>query len=258
MKPDRKVDPLNTSSLIERARERELPSHVAVIMDGNGRWATKRDLPRTAGHQAGAQAAERLIRFAGRELGLKYLTLYSFSTENWARPTAEVNFLMDLLERFISDKLSEFQREGVRVLVSGDLNRLSSALHKTVSDAIEATSGNNRLVLNVALNYGARQEIVRACRTLADRIRSGDLQPSQIDERVVSDLLYTAQIPDPDLIIRTGGEMRLSNFLLWQAAYAELHFTSTLWPDFTSAEFLQAILDYQHRDRRFGTVPEGG
>lgn len=243
-------------TLIEHVKERGLPHHVALIMDGNGRWAKRRDLPRTAGHQAGAQAAERLIRFVGGRLGLQYLTLYAFSTENWARPAAEVDFLMDLLDRFITEKLAEFRREGVRVLVSGDLDRLSPSLHATVDSAIERTADNDRLTLNVALNYGARQEIVRACQTLADRIRAGDLDPAGIDEHVIADLLYTAQIPDPDLIIRTSGEMRLSNFLLWQAAYAELHFTSTLWPDFTPAEFLQVISTYQNRERRFGAVME--
>ena len=239
---------------IELIRERGLPQHVAVIMDGNGRWAKQRDLPRTAGHQAGAQAAERLIRFARRQLGLKHLTLYAFSTENWARPTGEVDFLMDLLDQFIAEKLAEFEREEVRIVVSGDLARLPSTLQEHVRNAIERTAGNSALVLNVALNYGSRQEIVRACRKIAERAASGKVDPAKIDEQMFSSFLYTAQIPDPDLIIRTSGEMRLSNFLLWQAAYTELYFTDTLWPDFGEDELVSAIAQYQERDRRYGAV----
>jgi len=239
---------------IELIRERGLPQHVAVIMDGNGRWAKQRDLPRTAGHQAGTQAAERLIRFARRQLGLKHLTLYAFSTENWARPTGEVDFLMDLLDQFIAEKLAEFEREEVRIVVSGDLARLPSTLQEHVRNAIERTAGNSALVLNVALNYGSRQEIVRACRKIAERAASGKVDPAKIDEQMFSSFLYTAQIPDPDLIIRTSGEMRLSNFLLWQAAYTELYFTDTLWPDFGEDELVSAIAQYQERDRRYGAV----
>jgi len=239
---------------IELIRERGLPQHVAVIMDGNGRWAKQRDLPRTAGHQAGTQAAERLIRFARRQLGLKHLTLYAFSTENWARPTGEVDFLMDLLDQFIAEKLAEFEREEVRIVVLGDLARLPSTLQKHVRNAIERTAGNSALVLNVALNYGSRQEIVRACRKIAERAASGKVDPAKIDEQMFSSFLYTAQIPDPDLIIRTSGEMRLSNFLLWQAAYTELYFTDTLWPDFGEDELVSAIAQYQERDRRYGAV----
>lgn len=225
-------------------------------MDGNGRWANKRDLPRTAGHQAGAQAAERLIRFAGNQLGLQYLTLYAFSTENWTRPKGEVDFLMDLLDRFIAEKLSEFKREGVRVMVSGDILALPIALQKQVNKAIERTTKNSRLVLNVALNYGAREEITRSCQKIAQQVSSGNVDPGQIDEKLIASSLYTAQIPDPDLIIRTSGEMRLSNFLLWQAAYAELFFTDTLWPDFGPQELIAAICQYQERERRYGSVKE--
>ena len=243
--------------LIEHVKERDLPQHVAVIMDGNGRWAKKRDLPRTAGHQAGVQSTERLIRFAGRDLGLSYLTLFAFSTENWARPTTEIDFIMELLDRFITEKLAEFKREGVRVIVSGDPTPLPDKLRKRVSGAVKETAENSRLVLNIALNYGARQEIARACRQIANRVRSGEVDPLQIDEHTIASFLYTAQIPDPDLIIRTSGEMRLSNFLLWQAAYTELYFTNTLWPDFGPEELLRAIAQYQDRERRYGAVEEG-
>ncbi|HDL86524.1 MAG TPA: isoprenyl transferase [Candidatus Acetothermia bacterium] len=246
----------NIATLIELIRERGLPKHVAIIMDGNGRWASKRDLPRTAGHQAGVQTAERIIRFAGRELGLRHLTLYAFSTENWARPATEINFIMDLLDKFITEKLAEFEREGVRVIVSGDPTPLPNNLQQRVRDAIEQTAKNSRLVLNIALNYGARQEIVRACRMIAERVASGEVDSAKIDEQTIASSLYTAQIPDPDLIIRTSGEMRLSNFLLWQAAYTELHFTDTLWPDFGPDELVRAIAQYQDRERRYGAVKE--
>ncbi len=244
--------------LIERVKQGGLPRHIALIMDGNGRWAKARGLPRTAGHQAGAQAAERLIRFAGRELGLEYLTLYAFSTENWSRPKEEVDFLMDLLDRFIAEKLREFVEEGVRLTVLGDLSPLPPRLRKTVEDAVTATADNSKLYLNVALNYGSRQEILRACRTLAAAAASGRLDPDAIGEEALAGSLYTADIPDPDLIIRTSGEKRLSNFLLWQAAYAELYFTPILWPDFTPEELLRAIETYQRRKRRFGRVEEEG
>jgi undecaprenyl diphosphate synthase len=244
------------STLIERVKERELPRHIALIMDGNGRWAKGRDLPRTAGHQAGTQAAERLIRFVGQQLGLPYLTLFAFSTENWNRPAAEIDFIMDLLDRFISEKLSEFEKEGVRVVVSGDIERLPESLQQAITNAIHTTANNDRLVLNVALNYGAREEIVRACRDIACTVMKEGIDPATIDKDTVTRALYTREIPDPDLIIRTSGEMRLSNFLLWQAAYAELYFTTTLWPDFTPAELLRAITAYQERERRFGIVEE--
>jgi len=242
--------------MIERIQKAGLPDHVAIIMDGNGRWAKARGLPRTAGHQAGTQAAERLIRFATRDLGLRYLTLYAFSTENWSRPTEEVDFLLDLLDRFITEKLREFVEEGVHLTVLGDLTPLSPRLRETVERAIAATADNTKLHLNVALNYGARQEIIRACRALAKAAAQGELDPGAIGEEEITAALYTARIPDPDLIIRTSGEMRLSNFLLWQAAYTELYFTPTLWPDFTPEELMKAIEVYQQRERRFGGVSQ--
>jgi len=242
---------------IEEAKARGLPHHVAIIMDGNGRWAKQRGLVRTAGHQAGAQAAERLIRFVGRQLGLKYLTLFAFSVENWNRPPAEVDFLMDLLERFIAEKLQEFIGEGVRLFVSGDVKGLPVRVRETVARAIGETAKNDRLNLNIALNYGSRQEIISACQMIARAVQLGELDVKMVDSEVFSKFLYTKGIPDPDLVIRTSGEMRLSNFLLWQAAYSELYFTDTLWPDFAPEELLAAITSYQERDRRFGAVAEG-
>ncbi len=242
---------------IEEVKARGLPHHVAIIMDGNGRWAEQRGLVRTAGHQAGAQAAERLIRFVGRQLGLKYLTLFAFSVENWNRPAAEVDFLMDLLEQFIAEKLQEFIGEGVRLCVSGDVKGLPVRVRETIARAIGETAKNDRLNLNIALNYGSRQEILGACQMIVRAVQLGELDLKMLDLEVFSKFLYTKDIPDPDLIIRTSGEMRLSNFLLWQAAYSELHFTDTLWPDFAPEELLSAIAAYQERDRRFGAVPEG-
>ena len=239
-------------TLLDRVKAAGVPAHVGMIMDGNGRWATARGLPRNAGHQAGVRTAERLIRFAGRRLGLRHLTLYAFSTENWSRPEAEVSFLFDLLRRFIAEKLAEFVAEGVKVTVSGDAAELPPALREEVARATAATAGSDRLWLNVALNYGARREILRACQAAMRAAVAGTLRPDGLDEEAFSRLLYTDGMPDPDLIIRTSGEVRLSNFLLWQAAYAELHFTRTLWPDFTAAEFLSILSAYQERERRFG------
>jgi undecaprenyl diphosphate synthase len=243
---------MSTLTLIDRVKEAGVPQHVALIMDGNGRWAKARGLPRTAGHQAGATAAERLIRFVGRRLGLKHLTLFAFSVENWSRSEEEVTFLMGLLDRFIKEKLREFVEERVRLKVLGDVSALPERLRETVMDAVVATAAGDRLQLNVALNYGARQEILRACRRITQAVAEGRLRTEDLNLSSFSEFLYSDGIPDPDLIIRTSGELRLSNFLLWQAAYAELYFTDTLWPDFTPAELLSALTAYQKRERRFG------
>ena len=244
-------------TLVERVISAGLPRHVALIMDGNGRWATARGLPRTAGHQAGARAAERLIRFVGDRLGLRHMTLYAFSTENWTRPEAEVDYLMDLLEQFVDEKLEEFVTSGVRLHVAGDVDGLPASVRKTVRRAIEKTESGDRLHLTIALNYGSRQEIARACREIAIQVAQGTLSVSDVDEEAIARRLYVAQIPDPDLVIRTSGTVRLSNFLLWQAAYAELRFTETLWPDFTPAEFVKIIAEYHTRVRRYGGIEEG-
>jgi len=239
---------------LERLVEAGVPRHIALIMDGNGRWAAARGMARSAGHRAGADAAERLIRFAGEQLGIDYLTLYAFSTENWSRPEAEVSDLMELLRHFIEDKTDEFVHAGVRLRVLGDIDGLPAPLAETVRGAIRRTAVGEKLQLAIALNYGSRQEIVRACQRLAAELAADRLEPSAIDEDVFAGFLDTAGIPDPDLVIRTSGEARLSNFLLWQSAYAELFITDTYWPAFTPAELVGILAEYQRRERRFGGV----
>jgi len=243
-------------TLVEQVKAAGLPRHVAVIMDGNGRWAGARGLPRAAGHQAGAHSAEDLIRFCVRKLGLEHLTLYAFSSENWSRPDEEVNYLMDLLERFIDDKLREFTEAGIRLRTAGDLDELPPRVRDVVAHAIRETKKGDGLQLTVAINYGARQEIARAVQCVCEDVASGKITLGEATERAISDRLDLAGLPDPDLIIRTGGEMRLSNFLLWQSVYSELYFTDIPWPDFIPAEFVRAIAEFQRRDRRYGAVKE--
>lgn len=240
----------------ERRNDQPLPCHVAVIMDGNGRWAEARKLPRIAGHRSGAKRAEELIRFAGGELNLPYLTLFALSAENWRRPKSEVDFLIQLLDQFIAAKLEEFVASNVKFLVIGDISVFPASLQRTIEYAIASTAGNSGLVLSVALNYGGRQEIIRACCKVNAEITAGTIDPKRLDMATFRSYLYAPHIPDPELIIRTGGEQRVSNFLLWQLAYTELYFTETMWPDFTAKEFLQAISDFQTRQRRFGVTEE--
>jgi undecaprenyl diphosphate synthase len=225
-------------------------------MDGNGRWATRRGLPRTAGHEAGARAAENLLRFIVRETDVEVITLFAFSTENWRRPASEVRFLMDLLRRFIGKRIGELAREEIRLRVSGDLLRLPGDLRQTVLDTVQRTKANRKLIVNVALNYGGRSDIVRACRAIADAVRRGRLTTDDVDEARFSAELDSGGLPDPDLVIRTGGERRLSNFMLWQVAYAELIFSEVLWPDFGPNDFVQAVEEFRSRERRFGGVAE--
>ena len=239
-------------TLLERIKRERLPEHVALIMDGNGRWAVARGLPRTAGHRAGADAAERIVRFAGDRIGLRHLTLFAFSSENWTRPRTEVDFLMDLLQQFIEDQGAEFVEAGIRLHVAGDVDALPQPLRETVRRVVRETAAGDAMHVTVALNYGGRQDLVRACARIAEDVVAGRVAPSAIDEEAVAARLHTAGIPDPDLVIRTSGEMRLSNFLLWQSAYAELYFTETLWPDFAPADLVRAIDAYQRRDRRYG------
>ncbi|MGB2982473.1 MAG: polyprenyl diphosphate synthase [Candidatus Bipolaricaulia bacterium] len=241
-------------TFLERIKEGRLPQHVALIMDGNGRWAEARGLPRTAGHRAGADAAERLVRFAGERIGLKYLTLFAFSSENWLRPRDEVEFLMDLLQQLIEEKTGEFVEAGIRLRIAGDLDTLPQPLRETVERSVRQTASGDEMHLTVAINYGGRQDLVQACARIAGDIEAGRLTPDLIDERAIGSRLHTAEIPDPDLIVRTSGELRLSNFLLWQAAYAELYFTDALWPDFTPAELILAIDQFQQRERRYGGI----
>ena len=239
-------------TLVERVTEVGVPRHVALIMDGNGRWAAARGLPRAAGHRAGAEAAERLVRFVGHRLGIEYLTLFAFSMENWSRPPAEVDDLMELLRHFIDEKVEDFVDAGIRLRVIGEIGGLPPRLADTVEGAIHRTEAGEKLHLTIALNYGSRQEIVRACRAIGCELATGALTQTDIDEEVIANRLYTTEIPDPDLVIRTSGETRLSNFLLWQAAYAELHFTKTCWPGFTPAEFVRILAAFQRCERRFG------
>jgi len=224
-----------------------VPVHVAIIMDGNGRWATQRGLPRLAGHRAGTENI-RPITFKAAELGIRYLTLWAFSTENWRRPRDEVEGLMQILSEVIERETEELHRHGAQLRHIGSLEGLSPSLQRQIHEAIELTKHNDRIVLTIAFNYGGRAELVRAIRCIV----AEGVPPEMIDEATVERYLYTAGMPDPDLIIRTSGELRTSNFFLWQAAYAEYYFTPTLWPDFTPEEFERAIRDFQRRERRFG------
>ena len=237
----------------ERTREipSQVPLHVAIIMDGNGRWARARGLPRLAGHRAGVDNLRRVLE-AASEFGIRYLTIYAFSTENWSRPPDEVRGLMNILEDVIDRELKSLHQNGVQLRHIGRLDGLSPALQSKVHQAVNLTRNNHRLILNIAWNYGGRDEIVQALR----RILASDVAPEDVDEELVSRHLYTAGIPDPDLIIRTSGELRVSNFLIWQGAYAEWYVTSTYWPDFGREELLEALWEYARRDRRFGRVAE--
>ena len=239
------------SALLAEFDPARTPVHVAVIMDGNGRWAAKRGLPRLAGHSAGAKAVKETIA-ASIELGLRYLTIYSFSSENWARPDDEVFGLMSLFVDVLERELTNLERMHVRVRVIGRMDALPVATREAFERVEARTAGNDGLTLVVALNYGGRVEITEAARALARDAASGMIDPESIDERAFAERLYTADIPDPDLLIRTSGEFRISNFLLWQIAYSELWVTSTLWPDFNRADLLRAVVDFQKRDRRFG------
>jgi undecaprenyl diphosphate synthase len=229
------------------------PTHVAIIMDGNGRWAKARGLPRTAGHKRGAEAVRRTVE-AARELGVSYLTLYAFSSENWKRPAGEVTDLMGLLRLYLRNEVKNLDRNGIRLKVIGDRNRLGPDIVRLIEESEARTAGNTALTLLLALSYGGRQEIVEAARSLAREVAEGRLSPDRVDEEALGARLTTAGIPDPDLIIRTSGEQRISNFLLWQGAYAELVFMDTLWPDFGRSELEAAIRDFHGRDRRFGTA----
>jgi undecaprenyl diphosphate synthase len=230
-----------------------LPQHVAVIMDGNGRWAKQRGLPRIEGHRQGAESARAIIRTAG-ELGIKYLTLYAFSAENWNRPKDEVDALMKYLVHYLKSETSELNKNNVRLEVIGQIYRLPENVQEHLKKSITTLSKNNGLTLVMALSYGSRIEIVEAVRSIAEKAKQGKLDPADITEQVISQHLWTRSIPDPDLLIRTSGEMRVSNFLLWQISYAELVITPTLWPDFRKAQFYAALEEYARRHRRFGGV----
>ncbi len=225
--------------------------HIAIIMDGNGRWAKKRGLPRLMGHKKGAETLQEIVRAAG-ELGLKYLTLYAFSTENWQRDPEEVAGLMDILRQYLKSELKEIQENGVRIIFIGERNMLAADITEQMAKIERDTAKNNKLTLCIALSYGSRQEIVAAAQKIAALAQKGDISLEDIDIKMFSGMLYTKDVPDPDLVIRTSGEQRLSNYLLWQIAYAELFFTPTLWPDFSRAELEKIITDFNRRERRYG------
>lgn len=232
---------------------KNIPRHVAIILDGNGRWAKKRLLPRNAGHAAGSKNVEKICS-AAWNMGIEYLTMYAFSTENWSRPKDEVDALMKLLHNYLSDCLKTSRKNNMQVRVIGDISRLEPDLQERIVELERESAQNTGLHFQVALNYGSRDEIKRAIRKIADEVKEGKLQPEDIDESVIEDHLDTHGIPDPDLMIRTSGEQRLSNYLLWQLAYSEFYFTDVLWPDFDKAELEKAVEFYQTRDRRFGGV----
>ena len=230
-----------------------LPRHVAMIMDGNGRWAKKRMLPRSLGHRAGVEALRGVITMSSN-IGIEVLTLYAFSTENWARPKDEVGVLMDLLVEFLNKEIAELHENGVNIRFMGDVEKFPDRCSVAIKNAIGLTKNNKGLVVNIALNYGGRHEIVRAVKEIADEVQRGNMSIDSIGEGTISDHLYTCGLPDPDLLIRTSGEMRLSNFMLYQSSYSELYIPDTLWPDFDEAEYEKALIDYSKRKRRYGKI----
>jgi undecaprenyl diphosphate synthase len=245
---------MKAPEMLARIRENgTIPRHVAIIMDGNGRWARERNLPRPLGHRSGMKSVREVVEGA-IEAGVEVLSLFAFSQENWQRPLTEVQALMSLLEEYIAREADELAAQGVRVQVLGDLARLTPPAAAAAAQLIERTAHNDRLLLNLFISYGSRAEIVRAAQQLAEDVREGRMAVSDIDEDAIAERLYTAGVPDPDLLIRTSGEQRISNFMLWQVAYAELYMSPVLWPSFRKQELYAAILDFQNRDRRFGRV----
>ena len=246
---------MNATELLAKIRlNGAIPRHVAIIMDGNGRWARERSLPRPLGHRSGMKAVREVVEGA-IECGLDVLSLFAFSQENWQRPRGEIDALMMLLEEFIARETAELSAQHVRVKMLGDLTRLTPGAARAAAELMAGTASNDRLTLNLFISYGSRAEIVRAARTLAAEVRDGRRQVDEIDEEALASHLYTTGCPDPDLLIRTSGEQRISNFLLWQAAYTELYLSPALWPDFTRRDLYEAILAFQNRERRFGRVP---
>lgn len=231
----------------------KLPQHVAIIMDGNGRWAKQRGMSRIRGHEEGAESVRAIVR-ATREIGIPRLTLYAFSEENWRRPKLEVEALMVLLKRFLQSETREMLDNGIRFQAIGRLHKLPKDVQKTVRETAEKTASNRDMVLTLALSYGGRQEITDAVRKMVQKAEAGEIRSSQVSEALVSEHLYTANMPDPDLLIRTSGECRISNFLLWQIAYAEIYMTPIYWPDFRKEQYIEALIEYQKRERRFGAT----
>lgn len=244
-----------SESLAGRLDPANLPAHIAIIMDGNGRWAARRSLPRVAGHRAGAAAVRRTVETAAR-IGIGYLTLYAFSTENWKRPRLEIEALMRLLKEFIRKELENIHKNNIRFQMIGRSEGLEPAVLDEIQKAERVTARNTGMVLSIAINYGGRAEIIDACRQIAWEVAAGRLNPDRINDELLSKRLYTKMMPDPDLLIRTGGEFRVSNFLTWQIAYAEICVTERLWPDFDEEDFLNALIEYQKRDRRYGGVKD--
>ena len=230
-----------------------IPQHIGVIMDGNGRWAKKRGLPRSAGHKRGADILENISDYCN-SIGVKALTVYAFSTENWSRPQKEIDALMELLYDYLLQVEEKFKNRNMRLMISGDTSKLSEKIQKAIVHAEEVTASGDGMVLNIALNYGGRDEIVRAVRKISEKVQNGEIQPKEISEDIFSENLDMATLPEVDLIIRPSGEKRLSNFMLWQAAYAEFWYSDICWPDFTENDMKQAIVDFQSRNRRFGGV----
>jgi undecaprenyl diphosphate synthase len=247
---------MESSALQQLRIDGGIPGHVAVIMDGNGRWARARGLPRYRGHAAGMKSVREVIEGA-IQAGVPILTLFAFSQENWQRPAREVRALMTLLQQYVKREREELRRQGVRVRVYGDLDRMESAPRSAIAEIEAATVGGTHLLLNLMISYSGRTEIVRVARALAEEAAAGRLDPAEIDEAVFARRLFTNELPDPDLLIRTSGEQRISNFMLWQLAYTELYITPALWPDFTREHLFQALLDYQKRERRFGRIGAG-
>ncbi len=239
--------------MVDDMKDLRLPAHIAIIMDGNGRWAKKRGLPRAVGHKAGVEALREIIRTASN-MGVKCLTVYAFSTENWKRPYEEVNTLFTLLSVYIEKEINEIHRNNVKLKIIGDYSKIPGNVLAKVNKALEKTQNNTGMIFNIALNYGARDELVQMVKNMYDLIMEKDIKKENIDYELISGLLYTKDLPDPDLIIRTSGEMRLSNFLLIQSAYSELFFTDKFWPDFRKEDLIEAIESYQQRKRRYGAI----
>jgi len=245
---------MESSKLLAKIRLHDkVPRHVAIIMDGNGRWAESRNLPRTAGHRAGMEAVNEVIE-GSIEAGVEVLTLFAFSTENWQRPSTEIDALMGLLRLYINKEKVRLRNMGVEVYILGDLTNVDSITRKAIKDIATVTTGGDTLRLNLMISYSGRNDLLEACRSFAEEVSKGEMVPAELSEEILSERLYTAGIPDPDLLIRTSGEFRVSNFMLWQIAYTELSVVFTLWPDFSREDLFDAICDYQLRDRRFGRI----
>jgi undecaprenyl diphosphate synthase len=243
------------NDLLAKINPERIPKHIAIIMDGNGRWAKNKGHLRIFGHTHGLRTVRNVVETAS-ELGVKYLTLYAFSTENWNRPKLEVNALMELLAESIKRETASMMENGIRLEIIGNIDELPRKCNKQLLETVEATKDNKRMTLILALSYSGRWDIIEAVRKIASEVKKGNIEPDKIDENVLNAALNTARFPNPDLLIRTSGEQRISNFLLWEIAYSEIHFTPVLWPDFTTDDFYNAILDYQSRERRFGKTSE--